>query len=60
MSYKPSIFNPEVEEAIKVLAHELFLSKGWAHGYADAIIRDAIDRKHIDQYIYDDQGSVEP
>lgn len=48
MTYKPSIYNPAVEEAIKALVEALCSSKGWTHGYADAIIRDAIDRKHLE------------
>jgi hypothetical protein len=36
---------PTVDEAIAVLVRALQRSKGWLHDYADAIIRDAIDRK---------------
>lgn len=40
---------PSVEDCIKQLVVALMESKGWLGGYADAIIRDAIDRKHLEQ-----------
>lgn len=40
---------PSVEDCIKQLVIALVSSKGWQHAYADAIIRDAIDRKHLEQ-----------
>jgi hypothetical protein len=33
-----------VEQAISVLVSALVESKGWMRGYANAIVRDAIDR----------------
>ena len=38
---------PTVDEAIDQLVGALKRSKGWLGDYADAIIRDAIDRKHL-------------
>jgi len=40
---------PTVEEAILLLTDALIESKGWMRDYADAIIRDAIDRTHLEQ-----------
>ena len=34
-----------VEQAIKALVDSLCRSKGWTHAYANAIVRDAVDRK---------------
>lgn len=39
---------PGVESCIAALVHALQQEKGWLHGYADSIIRDAIDRVHLD------------
>jgi hypothetical protein len=39
---------PGVESCVAALAHALQREKGWLHGYADSIIRDAIDRVHLD------------
>lgn len=39
---------PGVESCVAALVHALQQEKGWLHGYADSIIRDAIDRVHLD------------
>jgi hypothetical protein len=39
---------PGVESCVAALAHALQREKGWLHGYADSLIRDAIDRVHLD------------
>lgn len=38
---------PYTERCIQNLVVALVVSKGWMHSYADAIIRDAIDRVHL-------------
>jgi hypothetical protein len=43
----PQISKEQIEQSIKSLVDVLMQSKGWLREYADAIIRDAIDRKHL-------------
>lgn len=51
---------PTVEEGIAALVDALAESKGWMRTYAEAIIKDAIDRKHLeDAAPVDRQGERE-
>ena len=40
---------PSVEDCIVALVRALQDEKGWLHDYADAIVRDAIERKHLER-----------
>lgn len=44
---KSKAVQPTVEQAITQLVSALVESKGWTHGYADSIVRDAIDRRAV-------------
>ena len=40
---------PSVEDCTVALVRALQDEKGWLHDYADAIVRDAIERKHLER-----------
>jgi hypothetical protein len=44
----PKLPEPSVESCITALVSALQHSKGWLHDYADAVVRDAIDRRHLE------------
>lgn len=43
----PVLPDASVESCIVALVAALVQSKGWMHGHADAIVRDAVDRVHL-------------
>lgn len=45
-----------VESCISALVIALPQDKGWLHGYADSVVRDAIDRKHLEPLAQEQEG----